>query len=65
MLQQNRWHTDSNMRVTALITLLVCAAFAQSSAGIATSVSRTVTVAPDKGDFTVVITTSLILLNSR
>jgi uncharacterized protein YggE len=47
------------MRYLYLIPLLACVAFAQSTNGIVTSVSRTVNVTPDEGDFIVLATTTL------
>ena len=42
------------MRLPALLLLFTCAAFAQLSDGIATSVSRTVTLTADQADFSIV-----------
>jgi hypothetical protein len=47
------------MRQLALILALAAAGFAQGTSGIATSVSRTVSIQPDEGNFTAVVTTSL------
>jgi uncharacterized protein YggE len=47
------------MRAFSLILLLASAALAQANNGVVTSVSRTVAVTPDEGDFTVVVTTAL------
>ena len=47
------------MRFVSLILLSTCAAFAQFNDGITTSVTRSVAIAPDEADFTVVVSTSL------
>ena len=47
------------MRYIGLILLFTCAAFAQVTDGITTSVSRGVSLAPDEADFTVSVYTAL------
>jgi hypothetical protein len=47
------------MRAFSAILLLASAAFAQANNGVVTSVSRSVAVTPDEGDFVVVVTTAL------
>lgn len=47
------------MRYLALISLFAFAASAQVADGITTLVSRTVSIAPDEGDFVVLVSTSL------